>query len=80
MEDIKKRIESSIRELDKSDYEDICKLIKLFIPRADNNIITVINKGTRIDLNKLDDALLQKLDNMIDGKLQRIRNNMDTRS
>jgi hypothetical protein len=79
MEEIKKRIESSIRELDKSDYEDICKLIKLFIPHADNNIITVINKGTRIDLNKLDDTLLHKLDNMIDSKLQRIHMNMQMR-
>ena len=79
MNDVKKRIESSIRELDKRDYEDICELIKLFIPRADNDIISVINKGTRINLDKLEDSLLNKLDHMIKAKLERIKH-MDGRS
>lgn len=68
----KRRISSSIRELDRSDYNDICSLIKMFIPVIDNDIITISARGTYINLDRLDNNLLQQLDNMVVTKLQRI--------
>ena len=68
----KRRILSSIRELDRSDYNDICSLIKMFIPTVDNDIITISARGTYINLDRLDNNLLQQLDNMVVTKLQRI--------
>ncbi len=67
-----RRISSSIRELDKSDQYDICSLIKMYIPVADNISISISERGTHIDLYKLDHNLLKQLDNMVLTKLQRI--------
>lgn len=68
----KRRIMASIRELDKSDYNDICSLIKIYIPNDGNNIISISARGTYINLDQLDPKLLQQLDNMVLTKLQRI--------
>lgn len=68
----KRRIMASIRELDKSDYNDICSLIKIYIPNDSNNIISISARGTYINLDQLDPKLLQQLDNMVLTKLQRI--------
>ncbi len=68
----KRRIMASIRELDKSDYNDICSLIKIYIPNDNNNIISISARGTYINLDQLDNKLLQQLDNMVLTKLQRI--------
>ncbi len=72
---IKSRILSNIKELDKSDYYDICALIKMYITDIDNEIISVSLRGTYINLDKLDNGLLQQMDNMILTKLQRIHLN-----
>ncbi len=69
---VKQRIKASIRELDKSDYEDICAFIKIFVPVVDNEIVSQSKLGTYIHLDPLDDTLLQQLDNVILTKLQRI--------
>lgn len=71
----KRRISLSIRELDRSDFNDICVLIKMFIPHADNDIITLSARGTYINLDRLDSEILQQLDNMVLTKLQRIHLN-----
>jgi hypothetical protein len=68
----KRRIMASIRELDKSDYNDICSLIKIYIPVANNNIISISARGTYINLDQIDEHLLKQLDNMVLTKLQRI--------
>lgn len=68
----KQRIKSSIRELDRSDYNDICSLIKMFIPAVDNVTVIQSARGTYINLDCLDANLLQQLDNIIVTKLQRI--------
>lgn len=68
----KRRIMASIRELDKSDYNDIGSLIKIYIPNDNNNIISISARGTYINLDQLDNKLLQQLDNMVLTKLQRI--------
>jgi len=68
----KRRITSSIRELDRSDCNDICSLIKMFIPDVDNDIITISARGTYINLDRLNNNLLQQIDNIIITKLQRI--------
>lgn len=69
---VKRRIFSSIRELDRSDHYDICALIKMFIPVADNVSISISERGTHINLDYLDTSLLKQLDNMVLTKLQRI--------
>jgi len=68
----KQRIKSSIRELDRSDYIDICSLIKMFVPTIDNIVVSQSARGTIINLDCLDNTLLQQLDNIIVTKLQRI--------
>jgi hypothetical protein len=68
----KQRIKSSIRELDRSDWIDICSLIKMFIPGVDNIIVIQSARGTYINLDHLDNTLLQQLDNIIVTKLHRI--------
>ncbi len=69
---IKKRIRASIRELDRTDYIDICSLIKTHIPIADNVVVIISARGTHIELDYLDPQLLRQMDNMIMTKLQRI--------
>lgn len=69
---VKRRIVSSIRELDKSDQNDMCELIKIHIPVADNVSISISERGTHVNLDQLDDKLLQQLDNMVLTKLQRM--------
>lgn len=67
---IKKTITRSIKDLDYSDFIDICVFIKSHV-----NNYTMINetpKGTFIDLDKLDDQLIYQLNNIITTKLQRI--------
>lgn len=68
----KQRIKFSIRELDRSDCNDICSLAKMFVPVVDNKIVIQSARGTYINLDHLDHALLQQLDNIIVTKLQRI--------
>lgn len=67
---VKRAIVNAIKDLDRTDYIDICVLIK------SNTIETMaINetaRGTFIDLDGLDDSLLLQLENMILTKLQRI--------
>lgn len=69
---IKTRIISSIRDLDKSDYIDICSLIKLYVPVADGTCISITERGTYVNLDHLSEALLRQLDDMVLTKLQRI--------
>ena len=67
---IKRRIFNSVKDLDQSDYVDICVLIK-----SNTNNSSMVNetpRGTFINLDLLSTALLQQLDNMISTKLQRI--------
>ncbi len=72
LEFTKRRIVSSIRELDKSDQYDICSLIKMYIPVANNTSVSISERGTHIDLDQLSEELLRQLDNMVMTKLQRI--------
>lgn len=69
---IKHRIASSIKDLDKSDHYDICVLIKMYIPVADDVSVSISATGTHIMLDSLDINLLKQLNNMILTKLQRI--------
>lgn len=70
MNAIKRRIAGSIKDLDRTDYIDICILIKSNI--QDSSMISETARGTFIDLDGLDESLLKQLDNMISTKLQRI--------
>ncbi len=67
---IKAFIVDSIKDLDKTDYVDICVLIKS--NTTDSKMVSESARGTYIDLDYLDHDLLQQLDNMISTKLQRI--------
>lgn len=70
MKAIKRRISGSIKDLDRTDYIDICILIKS--NTQDSSMISETARGTFIDLDGLDESLLKQLDNMISTKLQRI--------
>lgn len=67
---IKRRISNSIKDLDRTDYIDICVLIKSNI--QDSSMVSETARGTVIDLDRLEESLLHQLDNMIMTKLQRI--------
>jgi hypothetical protein len=67
-----RRIVECIKELDTSDYRDICSLIKS--KTQDINMINETSIGTNINLDLIDDALLRHMDDMITTKLQRIIN------
>lgn len=67
---IKRRITSSIKDLDPHDYIDICVLIKSNTTKTD--MINETPRGTFIDLDQIQIELLQQLDHMIFTKLQRI--------
>jgi hypothetical protein len=67
---VKRTIVDAIKDLDRTDYIDLCVLIK-----SNTTETTAINenaRGTFIDLDGLDDGLLLQLENMILTKLQRI--------
>ena len=70
MTSIKRRISDSIKDLDPTDYIDICKLIKSEV--SNNSMISETPRGTFIDLDHLSEELLKQLDHMISTKLQRI--------
>lgn len=67
---IKRRISSSIKDLDPHDYIDICVLIKS--NTTDTKMVNETPRGTFIDLEQIEDELLRQLDHMIFTKLQRI--------
>lgn len=69
---MKRRIVDCIKELDISDYRDICSLIKS--KTQDVSMINETSIGTNIDLDKMDENLLRYLDDMIQTKIQRIIN------
>jgi hypothetical protein len=69
---IKQFIVSSIRDLDRGDLIDICRTIKM---HGNDSAVSVNTKGSYIDLDKLDDALLLDLNNIIKTKLKRITSN-----
>jgi hypothetical protein len=71
-EQAKRRIVAGMRDLDRSDYHDICVMIKTVYPKSDNKIITVSARGTHVNLDNLDDDLLKQLDDKIASKIQRI--------
>ena len=67
----KKDILDSIKDLDKNDYTDICQLIKL--KTSDYSMINTTERGTYIDLDRLDAGLLSEIHSMVHTKLQRIK-------
>ena len=71
-EQAKRRIVAGMRDLDRSDYHDICVMIKTVHPKCDSRIITVSARGTHVNLDNLDENLLKQLDDKIISKLQRI--------
>lgn len=67
---VKRRISSAIKDLERTDYIDICVLIKSNTTKT--NMINETPRGTFVNLEMLDENLLFQLDNMINTKLQRI--------
>lgn len=67
---IKKTIVNAIKDLDQSDFIDICMLVKSNVVNTD--MVTETPRGTFIDLDQLEDDLLRQLNNAIVTKLQRI--------
>ncbi len=67
---LKREIGSAIKDLDRSDYSDICKLIKSNV--SSYSMVSETPRGTFIDLDMLDEAVVRQLHNMIITKLQRI--------
>lgn len=67
---LKRRILNAIKDLERSDYVDICVLIKSNI--MDSSMITETARGTFIELDLLNHELIEQLDHMITTKLQRI--------
>lgn len=67
---IKRRISSSIKDLDPHDYIDICVLIKSNC--TNTTMVNETPRGTFIDLDQVEPELLKQLDHMIFTKLQRI--------
>jgi hypothetical protein len=68
---IKKKITVAIKELERTDYVDICILIKSKAVDT-SKIVCETPRGTFIDLDCVDEPLLRQLDHMISTKLQRI--------
>ena len=67
---VKRNIVNSIKDLDRTDYIDICVLIKS--NTTDTSMINETARGTFIDLDRLEPSILYQLDNVISTKLQRI--------
>lgn len=67
---IKRRIAGAIKDLERGDYIDICVLIKS--NTSNTSMISETPRGSFIDLDCLDIAVLEQLDHMISTKLQRI--------
>lgn len=67
---IKRRIGAAIKDLERTDYIDICVLIKSNTSKT--HMINETPRGTFVNLEQLSDELLFQLDNMINTKLQRI--------
>lgn len=70
IQNIKRRIVNSIKDLERPDYIDICVLIKS--NTSDTSMVKETPRGSFIDLNYISEELLRQLDNMILTKLQRI--------
>ena len=70
VQNAKRRIISSIKDLDKSDYNDICMIIKN--NTTDTSMINITVKGTYINLDRIQIDILKQLDQMVQTKLQRI--------
>lgn len=72
VDSMKREIVESIKDLDISDYRDICSLIK---SKTTNDImINETSIGTNINLDLIEDALLRHIYDMVTTKLQRIIN------
>ena len=69
---MKRRIVDCIKELDVSDYRDICSLIKS--KTTCTNMINETSIGTNINLDLIEPSLLRHIDDMVQTKLQRIIN------
>ncbi len=71
--ELKQKVEilDTVKDLDKNDYIDICKLIKL--TTLDYSMIDINERGTYIDLDRLDKGLLSEIHSMVHTKLQRIK-------
>lgn len=67
---IKRKITSAIKDLDPTDYIDICVLIKTNTSKT--SMVNETPRGTFIDLDQLEDDILKQLHNMISTKLLRI--------
>lgn len=67
---MKKKITTAIKDLDRTDYIDICILIKS--NTSDSSMINETPRGTFIDLDRVDENIIYQLDNMISTKLHRI--------
>lgn len=67
---IKRTIASSIKDLERADYVDICTLIKG--STSNTEMFTETPRGTFINLDRLDSSMLTELHHMISTKLQRI--------
>lgn len=67
---LKRTIVSSIKDLERTDYVDICTLIKSSTTTID--MFTETPRGTFVNLDRLEDAMLVELHHMISTKLQRI--------
>lgn len=67
---IKRRVGNAIKDLERTDYIDICVLIKS--NTAKSHMISETPRGTFVNLDQLSEELLRQLDNMINTKLQRI--------
>lgn len=70
IKEIKRRIINAIKDLDPTDYIDICVLIKSNSTSLE--MVSESARGTFIDLDMLEVELLKQLDHMIFTKLQRI--------
>ena len=67
---IKRRIATSIKDLDRVDCIDICVFIKS--NTTSTSMVNETPRGTFIDLDCIEDEVLIQLDHMISTKLQRI--------
>lgn len=69
---VKKKIVGAIKDLDPTDYADICLFIKTNIGDT-RAIVSETPRGTFVNLDLLEDALLEQLDHIISTKLARLR-------
>ncbi len=66
----KREIDRAIKDLDRSDYQDICTVIKSNL--TSYPMVSETPKGTFIDLDMLDDVIITQLYNMVITKMKRI--------